>query len=67
MDFDASTEDDFRGITDVELCGGRAPIAHAPSRAGEILKSRARVDRLRDVFGVVAETRLADGLRATLG
>jgi UDP-glucose 4-epimerase len=53
--------------TVVELCGGRAPIEHAPARAGEILKSRARVDRLRDVFGVVAETRLADGLRATLG
>ena len=35
-------------------------------RAGEILKSRARVDRLRDQLGVVAETKLVDGLRATL-
>ncbi len=52
--------------TVVELCGGRSTIEHAPPRAGEILKSRARVDRLRDVFGVVAETKLADGLRATL-
>jgi len=50
----------------VELCGGRSPIEHAPSRAGEILKSRARVDRLRDALGVVAETSLLDGLRETL-
>jgi UDP-glucose 4-epimerase len=52
--------------TVVELCGGRSEIHHAPPRAGEILKSRARVDRLRDAFGVVAETKLVDGLRATL-
>jgi UDP-glucose 4-epimerase len=53
--------------TIVELCGGRSPIEHAESRAGEILKSRARVDRLRDALGVVAETRLVDGLKLTLG
>jgi UDP-glucose 4-epimerase len=53
--------------TIVELCGGKSTIAHAPQRAGEILKSRARVDRLRDQLGVVAETKLVDGLRATLG
>jgi UDP-glucose 4-epimerase len=52
--------------TIVDLCGGRAEIQHAPPRAGEILRSRARVDRLRDAFGVAAETRLVDGLRATL-
>ena len=52
--------------TVVELCGGRCSIEHAPPRPGEILKSRARVDRLRDAFGVVAETALADGQRATL-
>jgi UDP-glucose 4-epimerase len=52
--------------TIVELCGGASPIQHAPPRPGEILKSRARVDRLRDAFGVVAETTLVDGLRATL-
>jgi len=51
--------------TIVELCGGRSTIAHAPARGGEILKSRARVDRLREL-GVVAETKLVDGLRATL-
>lgn len=52
--------------TIVELCGQRSEIRHAPARAGEILKSRARVDRLRDVLGVVAETQLVDGLRQTL-
>jgi UDP-glucose 4-epimerase len=50
----------------VELCGGRSAIELAPARPGEILKSRARVDRLRDQLGVVAETQLVDGLRATL-
>ena len=53
--------------TIVDLCGGRSTIEQQPARAGEILKSRARVDRLRDALGVVAETRLVDGLRATLG
>ena len=52
--------------TIVELCGGKLAIEHAPARAGEIVKSRARVDRLRDALGVVAETPLVDGLRATL-
>jgi UDP-glucose 4-epimerase len=51
----------------VELCGGKSSIEHAPPRAGEILKSRARVDRLRDALGVVAETKLVDGLKRTLG
>lgn len=50
----------------VELCGGRSAIEHAPPRPGEILKSRARVDRMRDELGVVAETALIDGLRETL-
>ncbi|HMG20147.1 MAG TPA: SDR family NAD(P)-dependent oxidoreductase [Kofleriaceae bacterium] len=50
----------------VELCGGKSPIEHLPARAGEILRSRARVDRLRDALGVVAETSLVDGLRETL-
>jgi UDP-glucose 4-epimerase len=53
--------------TIVDLCGGKSPIEHQPARAGEILKSRARVDRLRDALGVVAETKLVDGLRLTLG
>ena len=52
--------------TVVELCGGRSKIEHAPARAGEVLKSLARVDRLRDRLGVVAETRLPDGLQRTL-
>lgn len=53
--------------TIVELCGGRSTIEHAEARPGEILKSRARVDRLRDGLGVVAETKLVDGLARTLG
>jgi UDP-glucose 4-epimerase len=53
--------------TIVELCGGRSQIEHAEARAGEILKSRARVDRLRESLGIVAETRLVDGLALTLG
>jgi UDP-glucose 4-epimerase len=51
----------------VQLCGGASTIDHAPQRAGEILQSRARVDRLRDAFGITADTQLVDGLRATLG
>lgn len=51
----------------VALCGGNSEIRHAPPRAGEIVRSRARVERLRDLFGVVAQTPLKDGLRATLG
>jgi len=51
----------------VKLCGGKSAIEHAPARGGEILRSRAQVDRLRDVLGVVAETSLLDGLRQTLG
>ena len=53
-------------MTIVELCGKGSTISHAPARAGEILKSRARVDRLRDAFGVVAQTKLVDGLRRTV-
>ena len=53
--------------TIVELCGNKSTIEHLPARAGEILKSRARVDRLREQLGVVAETKLVDGLRQTLG
>jgi UDP-glucose 4-epimerase len=50
----------------VQLTGGTSEVTHAPARAGEILKSRARVDRLRNALGVVAQTSLIDGLRATL-
>ena len=59
--------------TIVDLCGTSSTagsartIEHAPPRSGEILKSRARVDRLRDALGVVAETKLVDGLRQTIG
>ena len=50
----------------VDLGGGTSVIEHAPARAGEIVRSCARVERLRTALGVVAETRLVDGLRATL-
>ena len=50
--------------TIVELCGSTA-IQHEPARAGEILKSRARVDRLREL-GIVANVTLIEGLRETL-
>jgi UDP-glucose 4-epimerase len=53
-------------VTIAELCGSGSEIVHAPPRAGEIVRSRARVDRLRDLFGVVAKTALVDGLRKTL-
>ena len=53
--------------TIVDLCGGRSTIEHQPARAGEILKSRANVTRLREALGVVAQTKLVDGLRLTLG
>jgi UDP-glucose 4-epimerase len=49
----------------VDLCGNRSSIEHAPARSGEIIRSRARVDRLREL-GVVAETKLVDGLRKTI-
>lgn len=52
--------------TVAQLCGGGSEIHHAPARAGEIQRSRARVERLRDLLGVTAQTSLVDGLRATL-
>jgi len=52
--------------TIVDLCGTGVAIEHAPARAGEILRSRARVERMRDALNLVAETKLADGLRQTL-
>jgi UDP-glucose 4-epimerase len=52
--------------TVIDLCGGKSAIEFAPARAGEILKSRAKVERLRDLLGVVAQTALVDGLRETL-
>ncbi len=53
--------------TIVDLCGGRSTIEHQPARAGEILKSRADVTRLGEALGIVAQTKLVDGLRLTLG
>lgn len=53
--------------TIVELAGGRSTIVHAEARAGEILRSVARVELAERLLGFRAETRLRDGLAATLG
>lgn len=50
----------------VELCGSSAGIRHADSRAGEIRRSVAVVDRAKEVLGFTAETALADGLAETV-
>ena len=52
--------------TVVELCGKDVKIHHAPARAGEILRSVARVDRAAELLGFRARTNLRDGLKATL-
>jgi UDP-glucose 4-epimerase len=52
--------------TIVDLSGQGSAIEHAAPRAGEILRSCANVERLRDALGVTATTGLAEGLRATL-
>jgi UDP-glucose 4-epimerase len=50
----------------VELAGTHVAIDHAPARGGEIVRSLAKVERLRDLLGVRAKTELAEGLKATL-
>jgi UDP-glucose 4-epimerase len=50
----------------VRLCGGTSRILHAPTRAGEILRSLAAVERAEQVLGFRAVTALEDGLRETL-
>ncbi len=52
--------------TIVELCGGASKIHHLPARAGEVLRSVAKVSRAAEVLDFRAETTLADGLRETL-
>ncbi len=52
--------------TIVELSGKSPKISHADARPGEILRSVARVDRAAEQLGFRAETRLRDGLAATL-
>jgi UDP-glucose 4-epimerase len=51
----------------VELAGTHVSIDHVAARAGEIVQSFAKVERLRDLLRVQAATHLADGLKATLG
>jgi UDP-glucose 4-epimerase len=50
----------------VELAGADVAITHAPARPGEIVRSRAQVDRLATLLDVRAEVALRDGLTATL-
>jgi UDP-glucose 4-epimerase len=52
--------------TIVDLSGTGVAIHYAAPRAGEILRSMARIDRAAELLGFRAETRLRDGLRATL-
>lgn len=52
--------------TIVELCGGKSELRHLPQRSGEILHSRALVERMEQLLGVRAEMPLADGLARTL-
>lgn len=50
----------------VELTGGKSAIRHAEGRAGEILRSVARVDRAERLLGWKAQIALRDGLASTL-
>ncbi|ACY14397.1 SDR family NAD(P)-dependent oxidoreductase [Haliangium ochraceum] len=57
--------------TIVSLCGEAAgapevAISHSDARPGEIARSVAAVERMRDILGLRAETELAAGLRETL-
>jgi UDP-glucose 4-epimerase len=52
--------------TVVELCGSRSEIHYAAARAGEILHSVAKVERMASELGVRAETALPQGLTRTL-
>lgn len=50
----------------VGLGGGGSAIVHAPARAGEIVRSVARVERAAALLGFRAATALRDGLAATV-
>ncbi|WP_428267777.1 NAD-dependent epimerase/dehydratase family protein [Haliangium sp.] len=52
--------------TIVRLCQSNSQVSHAPERAGEIARSVAAVERMRDVLGLTAETALEEGLDRTL-
>ena len=52
--------------TIVEVTGGKSTIKHAEGRAGEILRSVARVDRIEKTLGWKAQVALRDGLANTL-
>jgi UDP-glucose 4-epimerase len=50
----------------VSLTGDKSTITHAPGRAGEILRSVARVERIEKTLGWKAAVSLRDGLANTL-
>jgi UDP-glucose 4-epimerase len=50
----------------IDLSGSPSAVRHGPARAGEILRSVARVTRAEELFGFRAETSLSDGLRRTI-
>jgi UDP-glucose 4-epimerase len=50
----------------LELSGGESELRHGPSRAGDIRRSVARVDRASEFLGYQPEVALRDGLRKTL-
>ncbi|MBZ0233192.1 MAG: GDP-mannose 4,6-dehydratase [Deltaproteobacteria bacterium] len=52
--------------TIVELTGGKSTIRHAEARAGEILRSVARVERAERLLGWKSQIGLRDGLAQTL-
>jgi UDP-glucose 4-epimerase len=52
--------------TIVDLSGGRSVIEHAETRAGEILRRVAKVDRAERLLGFKAQVALRDGLAQTL-
>lgn len=49
----------------IAATASRSPIIHEPARPGDIVRSVASVDRIREALGWSATVGLAEGLRAT--
>ena len=52
--------------TMIRLTGGRSHLGYGPRRDGDIVRSVANVDGLRDDLGVIAQTDLSTGLQHLL-
>ncbi len=50
-----------------DICGAKPEVTHGAARAGDIRRSVGSAARARAVLGLVAGTKLADGLARTLG